>query len=171
MTAISIKSWTPDLASLPAVDLTATSRLLLIHKSVTNPSPIRWGGPENKDDVQLRVQAAALEKLGRELRAIGLILSYHNHDIELRNAAREFHHMMVGSLGTSVTVNGKHISISSPHPEEYQGDKSDFPRFVESDSNLAHNVQEAALDLAGLSVWNLVLAGLAFWAVSRCDVR
>jgi len=75
------------------------------------------------------------------------------------------------SFSTSVTVNDKHIHISSPHPEEYQGDKSDFPQFVESNPNLAHNVQEAALDLAGLSLWNLVLAGLAFWAVSRCDVR
>ena len=75
------------------------------------------------------------------------------------------------SFATDIYLNGKHINIESPHPEEYQGDKSDFPQFVESDPNLAHNIQEAALDLAGLSVWNLVLAGLAFWAVSRCDVR
>jgi len=71
---------------------------------VTNPSPIRWGGPENKDDAQLKVQAASLEKLGRRLREIGLILSYHNHDIELRNAAREFHHMMVGTDPACVTL-------------------------------------------------------------------
>ncbi|MBN2315610.1 MAG: TIM barrel protein [Sedimentisphaerales bacterium] len=71
---------------------------------VTNPSPIRWGGPENKDDAQLEVQAKALEKLGRELRAIGLVLAYHNHDIELRNAAREFHHMMVGTNPVYVTL-------------------------------------------------------------------
>ncbi len=71
---------------------------------VTNPSPIRWGGPENKDDAQLKVQAAALEKLGRELRSLGLILAYHNHDIELRNAAREFHHMMVGTDPADVTL-------------------------------------------------------------------
>jgi inosose dehydratase len=70
---------------------------------VTNPSPIRWGGPENKDDAQLRVQSAALEKLGRELKEIGLTLAYHNHDIELRNAAREFHHMMVGTDPAYVT--------------------------------------------------------------------
>ena len=75
------------------------------------------------------------------------------------------------SFSTSMTVNGKHIHISSPHPEEYQGDKSDFPQFAESNPNLAYNVQEAALDLAGLSLWNLVFAGLAFWAISRCDVR
>ena len=71
---------------------------------VTNPSPIRWGGPENKDDAQLKVQAASLEKLGRRLREMGLILSYHNHDIELRNAAREFHHMMVGTDPACVTL-------------------------------------------------------------------
>jgi inosose dehydratase len=64
---------------------------------VTNPSPIHWGGPENKDDAQLKVQAAALNKLGRQLGSLGLKLAYHNHDIELRNAAREFHHMMLGT--------------------------------------------------------------------------
>jgi len=71
---------------------------------VTNPSPIRWGGPENKDDAQLRVQAAAIEKLGRELKEMGLTLAYHNHDIELRNAAREFHHMMAGTDPAYVTL-------------------------------------------------------------------
>jgi inosose dehydratase len=71
---------------------------------VTNPSPIRWGGPENKDDAQLRVQAAAIEKLGRQLKAMGLTLAYHNHDIELRNAAREFHHMMAGTDPDYVTL-------------------------------------------------------------------
>jgi inosose dehydratase len=70
---------------------------------VTNPSPIRWGGPENKDDAQLRVQATSLDKLGAALKAMGLALSYHNHDIELRNAAREFHHMLVGTDPENVT--------------------------------------------------------------------
>ncbi|HVN80888.1 MAG TPA: sugar phosphate isomerase/epimerase [Terriglobia bacterium] len=64
---------------------------------VTNPSPIRWGGPENKDDTQLGVQASALNRLGEQLGSLGLKLAYHNHDIELRNAAREFHHMMLGT--------------------------------------------------------------------------
>jgi inosose dehydratase len=71
---------------------------------VTNPSPIRWGGPENKTDEQLKVQAAALDKLGAGLRKMGLILAYHNHDIELRNAAREFHHMMLGTDPAHVTL-------------------------------------------------------------------
>jgi len=71
---------------------------------VTNPSPIRWGGPENKNDAQLKVQAEALQKLARQLKEIELTLAYHNHDIELRNAAREFHHMMVGTDPTCVTL-------------------------------------------------------------------
>ena len=71
---------------------------------VTNPSPIQWGGSQNKDDGQLRVQAASMDKLGRQLKAMGLTLSYHNHDIELRNAAREFHHMMVGTDPAYVTL-------------------------------------------------------------------
>jgi inosose dehydratase len=61
---------------------------------VTNPAPLRWGGPENKTDAQLRTQAAALDRLGADLRALGLTLAYHNHDIELRSGAREFHHML-----------------------------------------------------------------------------
>ena len=71
---------------------------------VTNPNPVRWGGQEDKDDGQLRFQAAALNRLGEKLAAMGLTLSYHNHDAELRHAAREFHHMMVGTDPKSVTL-------------------------------------------------------------------
>jgi len=71
---------------------------------VTNPSPIQWGGASDKTDEQLKVQAEALNTLGAKLRAMGLILAYHNHDMELRNAAREFHHMMVGTDPQNVTL-------------------------------------------------------------------
>jgi inosose dehydratase len=64
---------------------------------VTNPSPLRSGGSKDKDDRQLRLQAESLDKLGAQLRAMGLVLAYHNHDVELRNAAREFHHMLLGT--------------------------------------------------------------------------
>jgi inosose dehydratase len=64
---------------------------------VTNPSPIRWGGTENKDDSQLRIQARALETLGRQLGDLGVRLAYHNHDAELRAGAREFHHMLTAT--------------------------------------------------------------------------
>jgi inosose dehydratase len=71
---------------------------------VTNPSPIRWGGPEDKTDDQLKTQAAAMNRLGAVLKKMDLTLAYHNHDIELRNAAREFHHMMVGTDPANVTL-------------------------------------------------------------------
>jgi inosose dehydratase len=71
---------------------------------VTNPSPIQWGGQQNKTDQQLKTQAAAMNKLGARLKQMGLVLAYHNHDIELRNAAREFHHMMVGTDPQYVTL-------------------------------------------------------------------
>ena len=71
---------------------------------VINPSPIRWGGPEDKDDAQLAVQAAALDRLGARLRDSGLTLAYHNHDAEMRNAAREFHHMMLATEPRNVTL-------------------------------------------------------------------
>jgi len=64
---------------------------------VTNPSPINWGGPENKTDAEIRTQAKALERLGAGLRTEGVTLAYHNHDSELRLGAREFHHMLVAT--------------------------------------------------------------------------
>jgi inosose dehydratase len=64
---------------------------------VTNPSPIKWGGAENKTDDQIKFQAEKLDALGAGLRKLGLTLAYHNHDMELRNAAREFHHMLTAT--------------------------------------------------------------------------
>jgi len=64
---------------------------------VTNPTPIRWAGAENKTDAQIRSQAAALDRLGREVSALGLTLAYHNHDSELRLGGREFHHMLTAT--------------------------------------------------------------------------
>jgi inosose dehydratase len=60
---------------------------------VTNPRPIRWGGPENKSDAEIITQGKALEKLGAALHREGITLAYHNHDSEFRLGAREYHHM------------------------------------------------------------------------------
>ena len=64
---------------------------------VTNPSPINWNSKEDKTDEQLKTQAKALNNLGKRLKALGISLAYHNHDSEMRNSAREFHHMMNGT--------------------------------------------------------------------------
>ncbi|HEX2972683.1 MAG TPA: sugar phosphate isomerase/epimerase [Tepidisphaeraceae bacterium] len=71
---------------------------------VTNPNPIQWGGTASKDDAMLHTQRAAMDELGRQLSLLGMVLSYHNHDVELRNAAREFHHMMAGTNPKYVTL-------------------------------------------------------------------
>ena len=71
---------------------------------VTNPSPINWGGPEDKTDEQLITQAKALDKLGSKLRDIGIALAYHTHDAEMRNSAREFHHMLLGTNPENVKL-------------------------------------------------------------------
>jgi len=75
----------------------ASKGLFGIEIVVVNPTPIRWHGPENKTDGQLTIQGKALNRLGGELRKLGLKLAYHNHDAEMRLGAREFHHMLAGT--------------------------------------------------------------------------
>jgi inosose dehydratase len=53
-----------------------------------NPDPI---GRE-KTDEELKTQAAALQKLGAGLKALGMRLGIHNHLPEMANKAREFHY-------------------------------------------------------------------------------
>jgi inosose dehydratase len=77
------------------LDIAKAAKALGVSILVTNPSPIRWGGDEDKTDSQLITQARALDELGRQLREIGLTLAYHTHDAEMRNGAREFHHMLL----------------------------------------------------------------------------
>jgi ABC-type transport system involved in multi-copper enzyme maturation permease subunit len=70
-----------------------------------------------------------------------------------------------------VAPNGKPMELMTPVPKQYEGDKSDFPVFTESRTDIQNNLKEASLDLAGLAIWNLILAMLAFAAISHCDVR
>lgn len=69
---------------------------------VTNPSPIRWGGDEDKSDRQLSIQREAIDHLGTRLKRIGVTLAYHNHDAELRRGGREYHHMLTATDGDVV---------------------------------------------------------------------
>ena len=62
---------------------------------VVNPEPISWRAADaDKDDAQLRTQAAAMDTLGERLRGVGVTLAYHTHHMEMRQAAREFHHTL-----------------------------------------------------------------------------
>lgn len=52
-----------------------------------NPAPIG----RVKTDQELKTQATALDKLGHELKQMGLKFGIHNHTPEMANGAREFH--------------------------------------------------------------------------------
>ncbi len=85
-------------ASIDAVvGIAETARELGTQIVVTNPAPIRWGGTEDKSDRQLVRQAEALDRLGTAIRDFGMVLAYHNHDAELRQGGREFHHMLTAT--------------------------------------------------------------------------
>ena len=71
---------------------------------VTNPNPIKWGSDDDKSDAQLIEQAKNLDRLGAELRRRGLTLAYHTHAPEHRQAAREFHHMLLSSDPKNVSL-------------------------------------------------------------------
>jgi hypothetical protein len=74
-------------------------------------------------------------------------------------------------ISSSVKLGGKTIDVHSPEPEAYQGDMSDFPKFVEHAPRLGDGLKNALGDIAGLLLWNIVLAFLAFAVFLRADVR
>jgi inosose dehydratase len=86
------------------ISIAKAAQVLGVKILVTNPSPINWGGPEDKSDKQLMIQADALNELGKQLKDMGITLAYHNHDAEMRNSAREFHHMMLGTDPENVSL-------------------------------------------------------------------
>lgn len=71
---------------------------------VTNPDPIKWGSNDDKTDADLIEQAKNLDRLGAELRKRGFTLAYHTHAPEHRQAAREFHHMLLSSDPRNVSL-------------------------------------------------------------------
>lgn len=71
---------------------------------VTNPNPIKWGSEADKTDTELIEQAKNLNHLGAELRKRGITLAYHTHAPEHRQAAREFHHMLLATAPQNVSL-------------------------------------------------------------------
>jgi ABC-type transport system involved in multi-copper enzyme maturation permease subunit len=70
-----------------------------------------------------------------------------------------------------VSLNGKQIPIQSPFPQEFQGDKSDFPKFSESKLGLLNGFAGGLWNIAVLLIWNIIGAVLAFSVFIRADVR
>ena len=57
---------------------------------VHNPDPL----PREKTDEELEIQAANLNRLGAGLIEMGIQLAIHQHDPEMRSAAREWYHIL-----------------------------------------------------------------------------
>lgn len=70
-----------------------------------------------------------------------------------------------------ITLNGRQIPIQSPFPQEYQGDKSDFPKYSESKPGLLEAFASVLWNVATLLTWNIIGAVLAFLAFARADAR
>lgn len=117
---------------------------------VTNPNPIQWGGAQDKSDDQLRTQAAALNQLGRALRDQGQVLAYHNHDIELRQAAREFHHMMQGT-------DPRNVSLCLDSHWIYRGSGNSVVALLDAVRLYAPRVVEWHLRQSAQGVWSETL--------------
>lgn len=69
---------------------------------VVNPTPIDWSRPLVKNDAQLRFQVRTMEQLGADLVGIGIGLSYHTHDSEMRAGAKELHHVLINTSAQAV---------------------------------------------------------------------
>lgn len=118
---------------------------------VTNPSPIRWGGDEDKNDAQLMTQAKALDTLGGQLKQRGITLAYHNHDAELRQGAREFHHMLTAT-------DPDHVKLCLDAHWVYRGCGNSQVALFDAVHHYRSRIVELHLRQSSGGVWNEVFA-------------
>jgi len=129
-----------------------------------------------------RLSPAALFQYAAESLILSGIIGEDQFLRQARDYARVYDAYILKKLGkvvqtanfkfsTEIKFNGKAIDLNSPQPQEYRGDKSDFPVFSERRPSLEAGLKSALGDLAGLILWNIVLAVMAFAAFIRADVR
>lgn len=70
---------------------------------VTNPNPIDWNKELFKSDEELKRQVKALDKLGAQLKKMGIKLAYHTHSTEMLAGAKEIHHMLQNTSPENVS--------------------------------------------------------------------
>ncbi|MEW4490875.1 sugar phosphate isomerase/epimerase [Thalassoglobus sp. JC818] len=116
------------------------------HIIVTNPSPIRWGGSEDKSDSQLIHQAESLNRLGAQLKKLGITLAYHNHDSELRQGAREFHHMLTAT-------NPEHVKFCLDAHWVYRGCGNSQVALFDAIDHYADRIVELHLRQSKGGIW------------------
>lgn len=101
---------------------------------VCNPDPIRWHGPENKNDEQLRHQSAAMQAFGVALQAEGMRLAYHWHGPEFRCGGREVAHVLTRTdpavVGVCFDTHWAYAGLGDSNQGMFDLLESIFPRVV-----------------------------------------
>lgn len=82
-----------DTAINTIVDGALAAHLFGVTAITCNPDPI---GRE-KTDTELKIQATNVQRCGEALRKLGVRLHIHYHSPEMKNDAREFHHLMANT--------------------------------------------------------------------------
>ena len=119
---------------------------------VTNPSPLKQGVQDGKSDAQLITQAQALDRLGEELRRLGLTLAYHNHDVELRHGAREYHHMLTAT-------NPEHVKFCLDAHWVFRGCGNSQVALFDALEQYGSRIVELHLRQSSGGVWTEVFTG------------
>lgn len=86
------------------VEIARACRAFGCTSALIYPAPLKGGTTNDKSDQELATQAAALSTLARALSPLGVRLSYHPEDGEMRHAAREFHHMLLATDPALLTL-------------------------------------------------------------------
>lgn len=76
------------------------------------------------------------------------------------------------SHGYTVTMpDGSKMEISGTAPKEYDGDMSDFPKFVMPPIPIKDSIKASGWNITILILWNVVLFLIAHVAFLKYDIR
>jgi hypothetical protein len=71
----------------------------------------------------------------------------------------------------SIELKGEKVSLNPPLFRQRTFEDADVPVFQENAFSFSRTLHDAFLDIAGLLLWNLILAMAAFLAFNHADVR
>lgn len=107
------------------------------------------------------------------------LMHFQNEVMRYSNIYDDYVRMKVGKLvpwtGNTISwayeLNNKYSLLVAPEPQEYKGNMSDFPWFIDKPPLLLDGLKSSLRDLLGLIIWNIVVALVAFGTFLRADVR
>ena len=91
-----------------------------------------------------------MDRLGARLRVMGLTLAYHNHDAELRQAARELHHSLLAT-------DPKNVSFCFDFHWVYRGSGNSHVALMDVLKLYGNRVAELHLRQSKAGVWTETL--------------